>query len=515
MSNFFGLLMSKVIRDDIYVLLHDNGIPYKTAKPVFTKYPWLVDRIKNWKYAIHSIFDTGYTGWLKGDGSAYIDTEVSTLNVSKLEITFKCSQQAKHLCGGRCATNSDGLFVGYLLHKSLYVGFGASLQISDMNEFTWDGLKHTAVLTKGNLHYDNSDYTFEGQDITQGCNIYVYTINEVNHPNTAITNAPISTFKLYNGDNLIFWGIPYLENGTFGMLDIISNEVYKPTQGSFSYQLEDADGLVSDWNVFNDDHRVISFTGEINGSSDRLNEMIEGNSPSAIFDFTEATFNTQNVNIKINSAVKQNVLIYAPSTVNMTLNGSTDNVIKVGENSSICDNLVITDKISLYINKEFTATQVNYTKSQTTSMGSLVLPFQISKPSWITKFKDVDYIDFTNSVYGEVVLKDFNSDVLPANTPIFYECTTGTVTIIENNVVVTTTDSLTHPTVDVENPTMFGAYEKYTVGLYGGNNEANSDGLYAGKCYYVNDSGSTVTGNGWFNIGAFRAFIYRGTSYDN
>ncbi len=191
-----------------------------------------------------------------------------------------------------------------------------------------------------------------------------------------------------------------------------------------------------------------------------------------------------------------------------------------------CNNLVLTDKQGttfLSIPYGFKASNVSFNRSVTPDKTdgfqwtNIVVPFDItSRPTGIIDFYEpMSLVDWES---GKTTLRvvTMNEDgTLEHNTPALVKAD-GNISINEKNAYVYPTSELEKPRPDKPGMNLFGNYtKKYVVG--GGNDKnnpqdiANADGLHANKGYYTN-SNKFKCGNGWFNIGAFRAFIYDGSS---
>ncbi len=205
---------------------------------------------------------------------------------------------------------------------------------------------------------------------------------------------------------------------------------------------------------------------------------------------------------------------------NYKITGASNIVRKNSDGSYTCDNLVITDRMTMHVPYEFTAASVSYSRSNKISTGTLCLPLDLTKmPSGINKFYMPEKIDWDeNPKYGKLKLVEYTGEdgkVLPANTPVLYNgVENGTITVNESNALVHRTSELRSPKPEEDDLSIYGTYKyKYVIGKTGVavDGTKNSDGLSADVCYYVKtDNNSLVRGNHWFNIGAFRAFVYRG-----
>lgn len=207
--------------------------------------------------------------------------------------------------------------------------------------------------------------------------------------------------------------------------------------------------------------------------------------------------------------------------------GDANVVRKQSESSYSCNNMVITDKMPLYVPQQFTASSVLYCRDNVITLGSLCLPFDLKTiPTGITNFLVPDEIDWdANPTYGKMLVKNYESDkegvVLPSNTPVLYNGVAGsTISISESDVLIHRTNELKKPDPVNDGLTLYGNYTKtYIVGTKDATSDEedlpNGDGLRAQDCYYVQSSSKIVRGFGWFKVGSFRAFLYKGKNEDN
>ena len=218
-----------------------------------------------------------------------------------------------------------------------------------------------------------------------------------------------------------------------------------------------------------------------------------------------------------NGSSQNNVLFYTDID---ELTGTSNVVRKKSDDTYTCDNLVITDRMTMHVPYEFTAKTVSYSRENSISTGTLCLPLDLTKmPTGINKLYIPEKIDWeTSPEYGRLKLTDYSSGdakvVLPANTPVFYNGEAeSTIMVSESNSLIHKTSELPTPKPEEDDLSVYGTYKyKYVVGESGVDQYGtkNVDGLSANECYYVKSNNTLVRGKHWFNIGAFRAFVYRG-----
>ncbi len=196
---------------------------------------------------------------------------------------------------------------------------------------------------------------------------------------------------------------------------------------------------------------------------------------------------------------------------------------------STCTNLVITDQKPINVPQEFTAASANYkrkTSYTTDYWGSIVLPFEITKPENMT-FYELQSVDLTNSV-GTLNVSPIAGDVIAANEPVLF-LANGALDINATDVEVHRTSELKKPQPETDPLTLYGTYKAaYYVGdveqclandaAYRAGTLAekpdistwpNADGLCAQDCYYLKQN-KFYRGYNYFTLTPFRAFVYRG-----
>lgn len=199
-----------------------------------------------------------------------------------------------------------------------------------------------------------------------------------------------------------------------------------------------------------------------------------------------------------------------------------------------CNNLVLTYKQGvtfLSIPYGFRADNVTFNrpvdfskepyKTDGFQWTNIVVPFDItSRPIGVIDFyKPMSLVDWDSGKTTLRVIPMNEDGTLEHNTPALVKAD-GDILIKEKDADVYPTSELEKPRPDKPGMNLFGNYtKKYVVGgdVTLGNIKddpqdiPNTDGLHANRGYYTN-SNKFKNGNGWFNIGAFQAFIYDGSS---
>ncbi len=209
---------------------------------------------------------------------------------------------------------------------------------------------------------------------------------------------------------------------------------------------------------------------------------------------------------------------YESDLVSGSSNIVTKSVVDNGDEEYVvqydCTNLVLTDKMTLFVPYQFNAETATYSRTSTLidgkAWGTLVMPFNLTTlPENVTSYYLPSMVD-DNYTYGKLKVTSITDNTLAANTPVIYVAT-GDLSINEENVVVKKTSELKSPDPVNDDITLYGSYVKYYVGVLGceSSDVENSDGLSAENCYYVK-SNKFYRGNCYFSIAPFRAFVYRG-----
>ncbi|MCR5394438.1 MAG: leucine-rich repeat protein [Bacteroidales bacterium] len=171
---------------------------------------------------------------------------------------------------------------------------------------------------------------------------------------------------------------------------------------------------------------------------------------------------------------------------------NTDAIVDGGKNvinGGVCANFAITDKKTFYCPTSFTATSATYTRTFTTTWGTLCLPFSVDDLSNNLRLGALS--EFSNNVFTFSV-----SDGITANKPYLVRAIDGEYTIISaSNVTVAASGT---SFVTKNNATFTGVYEAITV---------NSD---ESTYYYGVGTKDGVTSIYKFNnvkVNPFRAYI--------
>lgn len=211
----------------------------------------LIKRINDWKYVIHSLVDTGYTSWLKGDGSAYIDTGVFGSGDTITEVVVRNNR----------TTADSSITCGVLGAMSSYTSRNYTLfYSSDSGMYIFNGYNTTypkispkGAYCNGVLKKDKGDLYYNGglinsidyASFTTQYAMYLFAFNRQGSATGLSNNIYISRCDI-NGSNIF---VPYYNGSEYCMLDINSGIIYENANvvdgvkvGAFDWMLTDKDG---------------------------------------------------------------------------------------------------------------------------------------------------------------------------------------------------------------------------------------------------------------------------------
>lgn len=204
----------------------------------------LIKRINDWKYLIHSLVDTGYTSWLKGDGSAYVKIAKTYSTTSRMEIMYSSDTTLKnrYICGWYGGSGTPMLFlcINNATPSKYQVGFGKAF--SNTTKVLDDKI-HSCVIDKGVVYFDNIEY-YKFTEYTEGnaSTFYVFA-----GARTTTNGTKCNITKVIVENTLCV--VPYYNGTEYCMLDINSGEIHENANvvdgakvGAFEWMLTDASG---------------------------------------------------------------------------------------------------------------------------------------------------------------------------------------------------------------------------------------------------------------------------------
>lgn len=243
----FGDTVLNALKD--YCNVHKELIPY----------------INDWKYIIHSLVDTGYTSWLKGDGRAYINTNIPVTTHANIKLLAwnNGSLRTQNLFGERTVgeqlstllflfwSPSRENFSAYSMRGTNTISHNQTLEHNSKVEFTL-----TDNISKIKIKENEWVKVLEQTEVLGDKDLTFYIFSHLKNKSTLKADASISYVEYeYGGDNHKY--IPYYNKNTerYGMLDVF-NVTDEPSESfydsvypeySFSWILTDQyDEIVKD-----------------------------------------------------------------------------------------------------------------------------------------------------------------------------------------------------------------------------------------------------------------------------
>lgn len=238
---------------EVYAYAQSVGITSQQVDAALADKPAQIrEKLIAWKYLLHSLVDTGYTPWLKGDGVAYIDTGMT---VNSSPITLRCKSIGVDYTNennivGSYHINSNCAFVLGNAVGGYFVYTNRNNKRKDDNIVDTHTTTGTACDVEVILNMTNGVKTMNvnGYETTGSM---TYDSN-IPYPTTHIFNGTtrahpfkgyLSYIEIMSGNtNAKF--VPYLNNGSYGMLDLVTGTFYSSAvpNGLFTYVLEDSNG---------------------------------------------------------------------------------------------------------------------------------------------------------------------------------------------------------------------------------------------------------------------------------
>lgn len=220
---------------EVYSYANTFGISRSAVNAKITEKPFLRSRLIAWKYLLHSLFNTGYTPWLKGDGVAYIDTGIVPTNTDIIDSKIKVDDVSSNriFWGMRQSGNWDSYDYNQLYAnrngRRFIVTYGGTENVVDKGVNIGDVI--TTRISVANYVPSNIQYS------------YSYYLLAMNNKG-AVANKSFDSISHWQVNNKKF--VPYLDNGKYGMLDLVSGNFYgsAAANGRFSYELWDSNNNV-------------------------------------------------------------------------------------------------------------------------------------------------------------------------------------------------------------------------------------------------------------------------------
>lgn len=268
MSTFRNLLMQqqKTASDlaEVYDYASTYGITSAQIDTLVEQKPALRSRLIAWKYLVHSLFDTGCTPYLCGDGVAWIDTGIYSQNGIIAELDCIVTQRAVPIFGCRelNATTVNGVKINNpnTIYTALvaavnnyYTTYYGSVNAikNTLSDSSFVTTRHKYKVSNEGAYYDGTKFsTFDSSlaVFTIALPIYLYTIADYDGTNIStdyknrFSQAKICRFKLSTSSEDLFDAVPYCDNGVYGMLDL-TTDTFKASavqNGLFGYELRDS-----------------------------------------------------------------------------------------------------------------------------------------------------------------------------------------------------------------------------------------------------------------------------------
>lgn len=232
---------------EVYAYADSIGITPQQVDAALADKPAIIrEKLIAWKYLLHSLLDTGYTPWLKGDGVAYIETDITPVPSSYVDIHFTIEAGGAFVCGAR-GTSTSQRYIFYMASRKLRNDWASGEQNNYPKQYA-AGTPVQVYEVAGYGVVDGVEYTFDNvsRKAYDG-HILIYTLNDRGSVRTEKYAGKISSVKfsgLRNSVAVTSHFVPCSNNGTYGMLDLVTGTFYGSAapNGLFSYVLEDSNG---------------------------------------------------------------------------------------------------------------------------------------------------------------------------------------------------------------------------------------------------------------------------------
>lgn len=234
---------------EVYAYADSIGVTPQQVDAAIGNNTSLRERLIAWKYLLHSLVNTGYTPWLQGDGVAYINTGVIPKTNSTITFRIKPTSFTQLVMGARNDTSDKSSSYMIVIRNTSIRG-------------DWFG--NSASLNSSAITYNDICTVSAGVVYINGVLDKSYSITKTvcNYPMYLFlgnTNSVVNTSNVFTGaiNHVILDGtingidgsrhfVPYCDNGTYGMLDLVSNTFFGSAaqNGLFSYELLDSNNNV-------------------------------------------------------------------------------------------------------------------------------------------------------------------------------------------------------------------------------------------------------------------------------
>jgi len=249
-----------------------------------------------------------------------------------------------------------------------------------------------------------------------------------------------------------------------------------------------------------DEQKTIAVSGTWNDSrSAELETAITNEGTGVTVDFESATI-TDAIDLTLSNT--KNILVYTPESASVTINGSTDNVIKGGK----CTKFVFYDGQSLNITKEFYANNVVYDRTMKSNYATVVLPVTLETGDNFTLYTLDGIVDDAFSIT--------KTDKVDPNVPVILKRKASTdgihINLSDNETGIKILTTPAFPTVTSTDGKLklVGSYViDHVVGEKIDDREVEEGGHTYAEDYYYISSDQFIQGWDYFYCDAFRAYI--------
>lgn len=249
MSMFRSLLMQKQRQQsndlaEVYAYADSIGVTPQQVDAALADKPAIIrEKLIAWKYLLHSLVNTGYTPWLITEGVAYINTNIIPTVNTIVEVKSYQTKNLSFIIGSRY--NTFGF--GRTTKNSMQMFSGTTITVSNLpNMFATHTIRFfiNNVTNKGELYIDGTKYGEEDNTFVSSTQpLFLY---EMNNNGSArgwcVEDTRINYAEIMDGQSRVGYFVPYLDNGEYGMLDLVSGNFYGSAaqNGLFTYILEDS-----------------------------------------------------------------------------------------------------------------------------------------------------------------------------------------------------------------------------------------------------------------------------------